>query len=111
MASSVTRWLKEKTDHISKTVADTGSTLTLLEIGLYDRIVADTSGGAFNLTLPAVGASDDGIIAKFTCQGANAFTINGNGGDTVGGAASNVIVDEESLVLEYNHANTNWLIV
>lgn len=79
----------------------------------------DTSGGAFARTLPAVGASEDGVVIAYTDTGGqagtNALTITPDTGDSINGQAADATyaldLDGGTIQLQYDHANTDWKIV
>ena len=95
----------DRTNIISKTGAYT-ATLT------DDVIKGDTNGGAFSITLPAV-ATATGKIYTFirTGAGVNALTIDGNGAETIDGAATNATMDAQYDSLTIWCDGTEWFII
>lgn len=75
-------------------------------------ILADTSGGAFTVTLPVV-ADAAGLILVFvrTGAGANALTIDGSGAETINGAANNADMDAQYDMLTLYCDGTEWFII
>jgi len=75
-------------------------------------ILADTSGGAFKITLPAV-ANATGLILTFirTGAGANLLTIDGNAAETINGAANNTDMDAQYDMLTLYCDGTEWFII
>lgn len=75
-------------------------------------ILADTSGGAFTITLPKV-ADAAGLILVFirTGAGANALTIDGDGAETINGAATNADMDAQYDMLTLYCDGTEWFII
>lgn len=94
-----------RTDILSKSGAYT-ATIT------DDIIKGDTSGGAFTITLPAV-ATATGKILTFirTGAGVNALTIDGNGAETIDGAATNATMDAQYDSLTILCDGTEWFII
>jgi hypothetical protein len=75
-----------------------------------DIIRANTSGGAFTLTLPtAVGYPGKKFVIKLT-TGGNILTVDGNGAETIDGAATNTELSATNDVLVLVSDNANWLI-
>jgi hypothetical protein len=76
-----------------------------------DRIIADTSAGTFNITLPATPTT--GAYIKIT-DGYN-FAANSlvviNNGSTIENQAENVNVDIASVDLEFIYDGTTWQII
>jgi hypothetical protein len=75
-------------------------------------ILANTSGGAVTITLPAV-ADAAGLILIFirTGAGANALTIDGDGAETINGAANNADMDAQYDMLTLYCDGTEWFII
>ena len=74
-------------------------------------ILCDTSAASFTLTLPAVGATEDGLRAKIKCKGANPVIIAGNGADTIEDIATLTLFNGNSASIVYDHTNTDWMII
>ncbi len=91
---------------IGTTNKTTGYTATLTD----DFISADASGGAFTITLPAVATATGKVyyIKKIDATG-NPITIDGNGAETIDGAATAIInAQYESITLICN--GSTWYI-
>lgn len=74
-----------------------------------DFIFADTSGGAWTLTLPATPSIDDLVVVKDllgTC-GTNPVTVDGNGADTINGNL-NAYLDTPYATLWMIWDGTEW---
>jgi len=70
-------------------------------------IFADTDGGAFTIDLPAGVEGQYLRIANVGTSG-NDVTIDGDGAETVRGAATQAIADGEILILVYNATEGWW---
>lgn len=69
------------------------ATLTIAEIGI---ILANSSGGAFTLTLPAAATSSGAwYTVKFIDSGTNTVTLDGNASENIDGAATNTELDAQ----------------
>jgi hypothetical protein len=76
-----------------------------------DRILADTSGGAFTITLPA----DTDVIAGDVVQiidisgtsGTNAITV-GRNGSNIQSAAEDLTIDVNNTVVTLTYANATY---
>jgi len=77
-----------------------------------DIIQGDTNGGAFSITLPAA-ATATGKVYTFirTGAGVNALTIDGNGAETIDGAATNNTMDAQYDSLTIICDGTEWFII
>lgn len=77
----------------------------------YDIFPLDSTGGAFTVTLASAGASSGRLVYfKRINAGANNITIDGNGSETIDGAATTVLtVQWESRTLYSD--GSNWLIL
>ena len=76
-----------------------------------DRIIADTSGGAFTITLPATPATGDYV--SFT-DGANFATTNltvARNGSTIEGVADDVLLDIAGTTFDFIYDGTTWEVV
>lgn len=72
-------------------------------------ILADATGGAFTVTLPtAVGRKGKPFTVIRTNSGANAVTVDGDGSETINGAA-NVSLSSQYDRVTVISDNTNWL--
>jgi hypothetical protein len=76
-----------------------------------DIILADATGGAFSVTLPAVSgeARDSTSTVKRMNGGANAVTIATPGAETVDGAANHVLSDQYDCVT-LSTDGSNWMV-
>lgn len=75
-------------------------------------IEVDASGGARTVNLPNLGASDDGFTVTVvkTDSGTNKVTIDGNGGDTINGAATYVVENQwEAVILKWT--GSAWIAI
>jgi len=70
-------------------------------------LFADTDGGAWTLTLPAGVEGQYFRIANVGTSG-NDLTIDGDGGETVMGAATQTMSDGEIVILTYNATEGWW---
>ena len=79
-----------------------------------NAILADTSGGAFTITLPASPATND-YVAIADCKGTfdtNNLTINSNGLNLMGSVQTLVLnVSYRNVTLVYSGASQGWVIV
>lgn len=91
------------------TAKTTTATLTVAEGGL---ISATSVGGAYSLTLPAA-SGNAGLFytLKKTDAAANAITLDGNGAETIDGAATYAAVDAEFDTVTIVCDGSNWHIV
>lgn len=75
-----------------------------------DQVIADTSGGAFTVTLPATPAT--GAAVWFTDPGSNwstnNLTVGGNGKNIDGSSSFTADVDQDGFALIYN--GTQWVV-
>jgi len=74
-------------------------------------LLCDTTGGAFTLTLPAVGGSGQILIIKKIDANANAVTLDGNGGETIDGDATNTEMDAQYDTIMLLAGATEWHII
>jgi hypothetical protein len=84
------------------------ATLTIAEVGV---ITADTTSGAFSLTLPAA-ATSAGAMYKIikTDAAANAVTIDGNGAELINGSATYAGIDAQYDTATVYCNGTAWFI-
>lgn len=74
--------------------------------------LADTSGGAYTLTLPpAADSTGRFLTVKKTDVAANAVTLDGNASETIDGAATNNTIDAQFDVMTIVSDGTEWHIV
>lgn len=87
------------------------SAYTILDNDGYTIFYADTSGGAFTLTLPtAADNTSRSIIVIKTSSDANVLTIDGEGAETINGDATQTIT-RQYKVLWLLCNGTEWFIV
>ena len=73
-------------------------------------ILVDATGGAVTVTLPtAVGRTGQTYEIKRTNAGANAVTVDGNGAETIDGAAT-VSLSTQYATVRMVSDGTNWMI-
>ena len=73
-----------------------------------DRIVADTSGGGWTITLPSSPSTGAAVIIA---DGANWSTNNltiGRNGSTIEGAAEDLVLDIKGIQVELIYSGTTW---
>lgn len=89
-------------------VAPTSKTTTYTATTSDETILADTSGGAWTLTLYAAsGNSGKKITIKKVTSDTNALTIDGNASETIDGATSfDIINDNQAVTLVCD--GSNW---
>ena len=78
-------------------------------LAAFTTAIADTSGGAFTLTLPASPSTNDQVIivdGKGTF-GSNNLTV-GRNGKNIQGSASNLILDVNNVTVRLNYNGTEW---
>lgn len=76
-----------------------------------DLILADTSGGAWTLTLPAAsGVGGKRLWIKKTSSDTDALTIDGNGSETIDGETS-LTLNGEGAYIEIICDGSNWHII
>jgi len=93
---------------ISGNTFKTTSQSTTYTASAGDFILADASGGAFTITLPAATSNTDAIIAikKIDSSGL-AVTIDGNGSETIDGDLIKIISDQY-VTLTLISDGSNW---
>jgi collagen type VII alpha len=76
-----------------------------------NRIIADTSAGAFDITLPASPSTGDYVIITDGYNfSTNSITILNNG-STIEGQSSNVVINVGSVDLEFVYDGATWQII
>lgn len=74
------------------------------------KIIANTSGGAFTITLPATPATGSSVtVADGGNWSTNNLTI-GRNGSTIAGVASNYIISNAGNQVEFVYNGTTWLV-
>lgn len=88
----------------------TTATTTYAVLATDQILLCDASGGAFTATLPAAsGVTGKRLIIVKTDSSTNPVTIDGNGAETIGGAANKILrIQYEYLVLVCD--GTKWFI-
>lgn len=78
-----------------------------------DVILGDTSGGAFTITLPKVADAPTGKIYTFIRDGSgtNALTIDGDGSETIDGAATHATMDAQYDSITIINTGTEWIVI
>jgi hypothetical protein len=75
----------------------------------YDVIPADTTGAAFTITLPKAALHKGRLVfVKRINGGANNLTVDGDGAETIDGAA-NITLTAQWEVKRLTSDGTNWL--
>ena len=108
---SSTNWTLIPFSTPNLTVATETTTAT---VGTSDDVVlADSSGGAYTLTLPAIDGSDVGkiLIIKKTTTDFAVITLDGDGGDTIEGSVTSTLNTFSETVELVVATATNWEIL
>lgn len=89
-------------------IVPTTRVTTTYTVLVTDRVVyCDTDGGAFTATLPA--GVEGQTFRLINCGSAGLdLTIDGNGAETVRGAATQIVSDSEIMILVYNATEGWW---
>jgi hypothetical protein len=95
------------TQVVTKVFADSGYVLTINDF----TVLADATGGAMSLTMPAAASFSGQIYAvKKIDSSANAVTIACSGANTIDGSATQTLaIQNSSLMVQSN--GTNWFII
>jgi len=90
----------------------TSKTAAYTAVALTDTVIlCDATTAAFTVTLPtAVGNSGKLFFVKKTDAGGNAVTIDGNGAETIDGAATKALAAQYDSVTIVSDG-TNWMIL
>lgn len=93
--------------HVNKTNADTPYTASANEF-----VECSTAGGALTVTLPAFASVNAGDrIAVGLRTAGNTLMVDGNGSETINGAANDTMsVTGQFRIYECNAAKTDWII-
>jgi len=90
----------------------TAYTVTSADFGTTIRI---NSASTVTVTLPAVGASDDGATITFIKQGAGDIAITAGTGDYIDGSPSSGSTyssdTKSALKIQYVHGMTEWVVI
>jgi hypothetical protein len=75
-------------------------------------IKADASGGGFTITLIAAASFTDRflVIKKIAGNPANVVTVDGNGAETIDGAATQLLILANSSLTLYSDGTQWWII-
>lgn len=104
-ATNGIEWAAESGSALSVTSKTTTYTATTAD----DVILADTSGGAWTLTLPtAVGNSGKTFIIRKTDSSSNVLTIDGNSSETIDGLTTRAVTKQGDYI-EIISDNSNWV--
>ena len=107
-AAANTKWLQLGASPIAVVIASSNTSIPASANG---NTYVHTGSSNITYTLPAAsggGAVDNGWQVVVTNQGAGDLTIDGNGADTVDGAATLVITDNGRSVRLQKIANSAW---
>jgi hypothetical protein len=75
-----------------------------------DVLLCDATGGAFTVTLPAAaGVTGQSISVKKTDASANAVTVDGNGAETIDGAATLALATRYAAVTLWSDGSNWWV--
>lgn len=100
-------WVPAAAATVDWTYVDKATTYTAV---VNDFIDADSSGGAFTITLPtAASISGKRIAIRKTDSGNNGITIDGNGSETIDGSTTIIIYGQYHAVYLVSDG-TNWMI-
>lgn len=107
-------WYKNNSNVITQLNASTGgATSWSKKIANYtavsgDRLICDTSGGSFNITLPATPATGDYVELT---DGSDWFTTNLTvlrNGSTIEGATNDVLLNVKGITVYFVYDGTTW---
>jgi hypothetical protein len=101
----------DHTVHAVMTVTGTGTTLAATD----PELVEFTVGSAYTVTLPAVASASPGrrfvLKDNGSASAVNVLTIDGNGAETIDGAANvTIVLAYQSYTVFLNAAGTAWLL-
>ena len=89
-------------------VVNTTRVTTTYTATVHDHMLfADTDGGAFTITLPA-GVEGQHLRLTNVGTSGNDLTVDGDGGETVMGAATQDLSDGETINIFYNATEGWW---
>jgi hypothetical protein len=77
----------------------------------YTVLGDTTAGGDFALSLPSVDSDNNGQIFNIKNIGTGTLTINRADSDTIDGATSIALAEDESITIQYYHTDTDWAII
>ena len=79
--------------------------------GVSEGVVANTSGGAFTVTLPASPIAGDQVVISDAAAtfGSNNLTV-GRNGSTINGTAADWVIDISGVSVQFIYSGTTWLV-
>ena len=90
-------------------VVEVSGTYSVLQGGTV--ILADSTGGAFSVNLPAAADNlDRVIVVKRMNAGANTITIDPNGSETIDGVATHPLTTQYDTIMIISDGS-NWSII
>lgn len=107
LCSSSTTYARRNIGHSN--VASKTSAYTVLNAD--EIVLADATGGAFAVTLPAASARRDQIVIKKTDSSANAVTVTRAGSDTIDGATTYALSTQYQSVTLVSDGTSTWYVV
>lgn len=107
-----------KTEASKWTLVSAPATVAAAKTAAYtvlntDRLIlADTSGGAFSVTLPPVATAEGQIVTfKNVGTGTNALTIDGDGSETIDGGATLATMDAQYDTITLMAGPSEWHVI
>lgn len=84
-----------------------------VDVTLDHTILADSTGGAFTVTLPASHTAGDTVVVKDSggLAATNNITVATADADTIDGSASDIVIANPYESYEFRSNGTNWFIV
>lgn len=105
------KWLALATSQAGRVRTSTSVTTTATLTSASDVVLADASGGAYSITLPAVATSTGWTYTVIkTDSSANAVTLDGNASETINGALTYALSSQYAKVTIYC-TGSEWLII
>lgn len=79
--------------------------------GVSEGVFANTSGGAFTVTLPASPIAGDQVVISDAAAtfGSNNLTV-GRNGSTINGTAADWVIDISGVSVQFIYSGTTWLV-
>lgn len=81
---------------------------TTLSFGTHDVVIADTSSGSFNITLPSPSDSDEQALT-IRCTGSNGCTVDTSGSAQIDNSDTFDLTQDESITV-VNDNTDYWVI-